>query len=1020
VTWGSGSYRWGSFRWGDVDVEDMPSVFVDGNATKADVDVEWLVDALALFPDRERTVSADGLGEATTDVGFAVDAYTQRITAGWAKQATMPLVLVELRLTGGTIRVAARDVTVGGYGWAGRLVESGRILRTIGDGTEDMSIELDDTSTRGSRFRDLFRANAPEGRGVSVYIALDGDGPADVMHVWEGRIERVAAFSRATVRIEALRPETVEDRLLGRAITTDDFPDAPPESVGRMVPIVFGTVEAHEGVVTNTQALGQLAQNVFAADVVIKLRDASTFPASGVLQVGAERMAWSSKSGNILQAVHRGFDGTSATDHSKGDDVIEVGTFEVTLADHALSRIENVRIQDSTGELGEPVPLPTTIDHANGRLRWDSIPRIRSKAAEPVYSRVHFDGPGTGNLAANPDYAARESPGYDALGYADLSLGKLVLHTNAEGLGQPGDIQAVWLAVIFDPDSIANSGAVARLPTGQLHSLRPFDDVPDEIARHDERTGDRIYEVTSEPFDVDLGEETDVLQPNEVIHPGFWGFDAMAEKAVDGDEDTFAAYAFISAGEAQIVGSPIVRYRLAPGPDYTGSEVTECRLVVVAGWQYTPFTSPFKVRLAKRKADGSFAIIPGAEVTCNSLNPAGTPAGFIKGIDTFEVSIDPALLGSGLLLEDMADVEWQVVPVLGVSNGLWVGREIRMEVKTTRSASADANVDPNRTVTNYFEVSAAGFASRSQAITGAATAYDWGFFSDAARGGSVEIETNVLSHPARIVEVFWVVKHAPFEDARTTVPRVFADVAGRVPAGNPVDVMESIVTTAAPAGMGLSASDRIARDAYMSARASAVEDGLRVDFALRERLGAVAVLRAIADQADMRQGWDRGRHQVVRKPRADTSAAVRLTIVEHDAWKGALRPTRTPLGEVRTRIVGLFAPYAPTGQPSASASVVDPTAETEFGRIEEERTLDLVRDAATATLALTRDLERRSQPRWVIDFELPPMGLELRHGDLIAFDHHDFACAVAEVLDLHLETRAPLRLVVRAVVWLLE
>lgn len=1009
---------WGDFQWGDVALQDFPYISIDGHTSKADDERSLEVDGLGLAIE-DVTIDLDGNAIGTADVSCAVDAFTYRLVPGWADRVISPRLLVEMRLRSGTVRVSLNDITAAGYAWTGRLVSAGEILRTFSTGTDDMRIELDDTATRGDRFRDLFLAEPPEGCGVSVYLLLADDEASNLMHVWEGCIERVAGFGLSVVQLDVLRTEQVEDRLLGREVNETDWPTAPRESLGRVIPIVFGRVTTHEGVVVEALQRGSLAQVLFPNDLAMTLTNASDFPATGGrVVIDAEEILYATKTGNVLGPLFRGANGyLKIAMHQKGADVAQVGAFSVKLADHPLARIERVMILDGLGELGEPVPPPDTIDAATAMLTWSMIPRIRSPKAEPVYQRLGFAGPGPGNTAANPEKAARESSGYDALGYAGPG-GTLQLDTATTDIGEPGDIVKVWLGVIFDPESIGGpDGARATLQSGIYYSLQPNDLVPDEVSRQDERTGDRLYEVTAETQILDLGTEEETLRPNEILHPGLWASETRARAIIDGDDDTYAAYIFVSVTEAAIVGSPAFRAKLNPGPTINGTATT-CRLEFLAGWTQTPFTSPMTAKLVKRGAAGDFTPIPGTEVVASTLGPVGQYLGLIRGIELFSITFPATLLGASGQLEDLADIEWHIAPRLGVSAGIWVARELRMIVTVSKGTpDITPDLDVNRTVTNYFEIPMAGngFASQSvaQILTGTV---NWGWFTDTARGGRVSIVPQGSALP-RILEVFWLIKHLPFTTAQSAAPRVFADVVGMVPAGSPPDIMDQVIQGAPPLGMGLGV-ERIDRPSYIAAAQSLAADSAehQLGFAVQDRTSAVALLGALAEQGDLRQAWDTGRHRIARKARADTLTAVRMTLTM-EVIRG-LSIARTGIGDVRSRITGRFGFYQPTRQLAGAHEEVDAAAETTFGRLDEARDLTLVQDQGPAELLITRDLERRRTPRWVVDLELPPMGLELRGGDLVAIEHRDFTCRVAEVQAVTLDTSGFLRLKVRATVWL--
>lgn len=455
--------KWGGTIFGDCSPRIAKTWRVD-SSIRICPSPSFSVDSAVGRANQGAVALVDSNVRATERVGFAVDAFNLRLpTDLYRLQETHPIILVELRLTASTLRVANRNVTVGGVPYNGRLVNAGAILRTITEGTDEVQLVLDDTDTRGPRFRDLFAVNAPESRGVSIWIGLTDD-PNMVnnrIHLFEGKVERVPGFTRSTVALDVLRNEVIDDRLMGRLITLTDFPDAPAEVLGLVVPIVFGNVELSRGVVINTNAIGRLFFNHFIADTTIKLLDVSGFPEAGTLQVRDEQITWTGKNDTAreLTGATRGANGTIPADHAKDTEVREVGPFVVKFHDGVSSRLTDIKILDPQGNLGEPVPGPDTIDHDLSTATWSELPRIRSAGVDALFQRVHFNAQEVGNLARNAQFAARENVGYDTFEYACVGPSTpLKIKTNTNDLGQPGDIRRVWIAVVHDAAPPSSAG----------------------------------------------------------------------------------------------------------------------------------------------------------------------------------------------------------------------------------------------------------------------------------------------------------------------------------------------------------------------------------------------------------------------------------------------------------------------------------------------------------------------------------------------------------------------------------
>ncbi len=1015
---------WGTSEWGDV-LPGPGAVFALDAVVSGDLDKTFGLDALAALIDQDATVGLDAVVSADKEVSFGLDAAPALLPPEvYAKLTTAPYVLVEIGLPAGPVWVATKHRCALGRTFDARLLKSGSILRTIGAGTDDLRLELDDTTTNGAdRFRDLFTVNDPEGSLVKVWLGADGAADADHQLVFEGKVEQVQGFSDTAVRIQVTRREQVEDVVLGVLVDETTYPDAPAESISSMLPIVMGTLASHLGVVINTNVVGTTLFNVFAADAFLQLVDASEFPAAGQVLLGGELIGYTSKSGNTLNGVTRGEGGTTASDHAKGSEVAEVGPFAVRFASHGLGLFNRFKLRLPNGNLGDPVPQPTSVDPVAATATWDGgLPQIRDPDARPTYQRIHFKDPDPLNTATNPQFAARESLGYEAFKVAQIPSGlNLALLTNTEGLGQPGDISRAWIGVLFDPESIA--GTTTFVTAGSVfHILQATDIVPDEIARNDERTGDRIYDVPPPVIDVSAPSLVDFsATPQDVTNPGLFITEQRAGLVVDKDDSSFACYAFVGFGESLIAGGGDIHYRWTQqeweNAFPAGSSPTFIEIRALMGDTITPITSPWEVYLT---LDG--AEIAGTRLRCQTLNPAGFGAGFIRGIEEFKLDVtgkfDVFLAGipdgQGGFLEIWDRLEMVLHPVTGVSSGLWCAHEVSLQGQNEPPLPLlTATQDVRQSVTNYFEVT-------DQLLTVNAQK-DWSSFSDPASLGRA-IFSGFGGEP-RIVETFWVVEYTPFVQASSRVPDVFADVSGLVPSGNPVEISRTLINRASPEGMGLP-PDRIDQAGYMETSASLVADGIRADFALRGQVGAIGLLSALAEQVDCSDTWENERHRIVRIPRADTLVPVKSDLKcgdFYDSGNGVSPKTisRSSSRQVQNRVTVKWKLYAPSGETSKTQELNDlPSQATSLGVREGTLELNLLQDDTAALVVAQRKLERLRVPRWVLIADVPIYGVAFRQGDLVSSSDPEFPFQVGEVTQVNLNTDRLKRTRIQIAVWL--
>jgi hypothetical protein len=1005
---------WGTSQWGTI-LPAPGAVFALNGNVSGDLDKTFALDANVGLEDQDATFDLDATVSRDEDAVFALSAAIALLPpAVYAQITTSPYLLVELLLPAGPIRVATKYRCALGRTFSPRLRKGGQILRTIGVGTDDLRLELDDTTTSGAeRFRDLFAADAPEGSLVSVWLGADGAADGEHQLVFEGKIEHVQGFSKTVARIQVVRREQVEDVILGQLIDAVAFPDAPPETISRMLPVVFGTLDSHAGVVVNTNVLGSLLVNVFTADVVVQLVDASEFPAAGQVRVGGELIDYTTKVGDDLGGLTRGAAGTIATDHPKGSEVAEVGAFQVKFASHSLGFLRRFKLRLPNGNLGDPVPQPTTVDPLTALATWDEgLPQIRDPDARPTYQRIHFKEPDAANTALNAQFASRESTGYEWSKVAQVPGGStLALTTHVEGVGQPGDISRAWIGSIHDVLSVL--GIIAHVNAGSSSFiLNAFDTVPDSIARNDEKTGDRIYDVPPPVVDVSAPALIDFsATPQNVVDPGLFVTVSRASNAVDKNDDTFACYQFVGIGEAIVAGGGDVICRWTQQEWESafpiGSTPAFIEIRALMGTTLIPLSSPWEVYIT---LDGVEVV--GTRLKCQTANPAGGFAGFIAGVEEFKLPITGAIDTS--IVDAWEHYEFVMHPVTGVSTGLWCAHEVSLQGQNTPPLPViDVLQDTRRSVTNYFEVT-----DQLLLVDGEKS---WDSFTDPAALGRVTF-TTVGGEPL-IIETFWVVEFTPFVKVSHRVPDVFADVTGLVPSGSPTEIARTLIQRPAPEGLGLG-PDRIDQSAYIAAASSLAADQVRADFALSTRVSAVGLLSELAGQVDCRDTWNNKLHRLVRLPRADT-----LIPVDHDLSKGdylrlgagvsAKSFGRTSTREVANRVTATWRHYAPSGDTSKTVELNDAASQaSNLGLREGVLELQLLQDDASANLVATRKLERLRTPRWTVSLDIPIYALNFKAGDLVSSTDPEFSFQVGEITQVNLKADRLKRVGLLIVVWL--
>lgn len=967
-----------------------------------------------------KRMSFDAVAQKTQKRRMSYDVANPRLpTELWKRSNIRPLVLIEVRLRKQTLLFSHTDVHYAGRSWSANLVTSGVIQRTMAGGTDTVSIELQDTgSNPKERLRAIFDQDLPEAAGVSIFMGLREDATQSLVHVFEGNVQQIQYMGLTTIVLNVAREDLINDTFITRPVNRTEFPLAPEEAVGRSIPQVFGTLVAHEAVVVDTNAVSELTEFIFvpslsqflanAVPESISLKDATEFPSAGEGFADDELISWTGKSGNTLTGLTRGVDGTKTAEHSPRSKFTEDGSLKAKLADHPLISIRRIRIIDPNGDLQETVPAPSLVDFTTATITWDRLPRLRQPFSETFFQRIHADREGPGNLALDATRAAHESSNFATFGFAQTGAGgTLELLTNVDGLGEPGELKRVSAVVVFDPEGFTSAQfQMGSVP--QVFALAPVDIIDKTMARRDEKTNNEPYDVEDNSIVTPPPDLSEDYSPERVVDPGMFAHNAP--KCVDGDVDTEAGYMAITVGDVNVVGGA-AQFQIPDPLDVDpANRAVSASLTAVVGWTTTPLTAPMRIFLQRAGGLPGGVPEPGTEIPMNNA---------IVGIETFSVSFDPAILGPGLLLEEAHEFIVWVIPKAGnigaaTFTGIWVLREVWISATYERDPGVDIDIDDRKTVVNYFDITAN--------VQG-----DWGFFGDLLRGGTMR----VIGPNMRVLQMFYVAEHQPYVDLSSRVPRVFADViSSRVPDGNPVDICEALIRDPFPFGIGRGA-DAVNRRDYNPARSSVAADGLRLDFAVTRPTHVVPLLRKIADQADLRQVWELGRHRVFRKPAADPL----LDVPDRDLGPSdvidprntaSVKAQREPTTAIRTRIEVRFAFYAPSGKTSDVISE-ELTAQllaeqNQVGIRRGVEVFDLVQDPTTALFVAKRLARREAVAHWLPAFQMPLNGLELRFGDLISLSGiPELSFAVGEILSLPIDTNfsenKPIMVDVQAIVW---
>lgn len=244
-----------------------------------------------------------------------------------------PLWILEFDFTTGTIYVSSQTKTITGWTAAGGTVVLTPLVRGWGKLDDAMPsspfeapIYVGDFSAHfkvhggpaaaGSLYWYLAHpANYPEQTTVKLFeweesLNAATDPPVER---WEGRIEDYHFTDEHTIFIRFTDRLTRADKILGTLITnlttssSGYYANATKQSIGNMIPLIYGTVSGVPAQPVNAGAFSTLARDIVAGSTVIYYSDPNppdtsytttlqpNFPASGTIQIDGEQIAYSAK-----------------------------------------------------------------------------------------------------------------------------------------------------------------------------------------------------------------------------------------------------------------------------------------------------------------------------------------------------------------------------------------------------------------------------------------------------------------------------------------------------------------------------------------------------------------------------------------------------------------------------------------------------------------------------------------------------------------------------------------------------
>jgi len=248
------------------------------------------------------------------------------------------------------------------------------------------------------RITDHMEALYPiEGALVRIWIAFSDPVATTPVKLFEGVVSEVIQADRRSIELDVRDVSERADRLIGTVVDKTTWPDAPESSVGKIIPLVFGSVTDLPGLRLSEAKRTRLRASVLTASTSIPVDDTTGFPTSGTILVDEEQIDYTGTTSDSFTGVTRGANGTIATSHVTGAQVTEVRSEVYAFADHAVTALTNVRKLNSRGEAvpvdAADITIATT---PRATVTFTRPPRVDIRGEGSLWLSIGTEEPFTG------------------------------------------------------------------------------------------------------------------------------------------------------------------------------------------------------------------------------------------------------------------------------------------------------------------------------------------------------------------------------------------------------------------------------------------------------------------------------------------------------------------------------------------------------------------------------------------------------------------------------------------------
>jgi len=271
----------------------------------------------------------------------------------WARASTWTGKYADQALTIGDDTYEAYVLSWGGF-------RSSLDFKKLGS-IDDLSVTFKMDATEA--FSDILALYTPEGTPARLGLWFSGTAAADIEWLAYFEINQVQEIGIDGVKIDFVQSgqARLDQTLPEHDVNLTDFPDAPEDSIGKRVPVIYGDVERVPAICVSSGAATELYGSHSPGDETIRVYSVEDFPASGTIIIDDEEItytaldpaySWLGETVAAFTGCARHANSTEPDTHQHGAQVREKITSSVfVVADHACASVDRVRVG---GQLADP------------------------------------------------------------------------------------------------------------------------------------------------------------------------------------------------------------------------------------------------------------------------------------------------------------------------------------------------------------------------------------------------------------------------------------------------------------------------------------------------------------------------------------------------------------------------------------------------------------------------------------------------------------------------------------------